>query len=103
MDSRLRPPGLKVDVATANVEVRKWLRDIVNTRLHDTTACVPAELLVEDQRGFLPLAGVWQGKVQRVAPGSNMPKPRPAVPIIQHPLSVYESFWCRRQCHEPAT
>jgi hypothetical protein len=32
-DSRLRPLGVKIDVATANIEVRKWLRDTANVRL----------------------------------------------------------------------
>lgn len=38
LDSRLRPLGVKVDAATANIEVRKWLRDTANVRLHGTTA-----------------------------------------------------------------
>jgi transposase len=57
LDSRLRPLGIKVDVATANVEVRKWLRDTANTRVHGTTERVPAELLVEEQRAFFAVGG----------------------------------------------
>ncbi len=41
LDSRLRPLGLKVDAATANVEVRKWLRDTANMRVHGTTDRIP--------------------------------------------------------------
>jgi transposase len=92
LDSRLRPLGLKVDVTTANVEVGKWLRDTANTRVHGTTERVPAELLVEEQRSFLPLAGLWQGEVPRVAPAINTRKTHPIGPAIQHPLSVYESL-----------
>ena len=93
LDSRLRPLGIKVDVATANVEVRKWLRDTANMRVHGTTERLPAELLVEEQRAFLPLAGLWPGEVPRVAAAAVNPlKTHPAGPTIQHPLSVYESL-----------
>ncbi|WP_428490777.1 hypothetical protein [Rhodopila sp.] len=44
------------------------------------------------QRGFLPLADIWQGQVQLVASNVNMLKPHPVVPTIQHPLSVYKSL-----------
>ena len=71
LDSRLRPLGIKVDVVTANMEVRKWVRDTANMRVHGTTERVPAELLVEEQRAFLPLAGLWPGEVPRVAAAVN--------------------------------
>jgi len=32
----LRALGLKGDAATANVKIRKWLRDKANTRVHGT-------------------------------------------------------------------
>ena len=96
LDSRLRPPGIKVDLATATVEVRKWLRNTANMWVHGTTESVPAELLVEEQRAFLPLAGLWQGQVPRVAPAVNTLKTHPPGPTIQHPLSVYESVLAPR-------
>ena len=49
LNSRLRPLGLKVDPATANMEVRKWLRDTANMRVHGTTGRPPAKLLGEEQ------------------------------------------------------
>ena len=96
LDSRLRPLGLKVDVATANIEMRKWLRDTANMRVHGTTERVPAELLVEEQHTLLPLAALWQGQVQRAVPGVDAPKVHPPGPTIQHPLSVYESLLAPR-------
>ena len=92
LDSRLRPLGLKVDAATANVEVRKWLRDTANMRVHGTTDRIPAELLGEERGALLPLAALWQGEVPRpaaVAPASKWHLQRIT---IQHPLRVYEGL-----------
>ena len=90
LDSRLRPLGVKVDVATTNVEVRKWLRDTANVRLHGTTERVPAELLAEELGSFLPLVVPWQG-VPRSAPVVSVRQPLETI-TIQHPLSVYEGL-----------
>lgn len=65
LDSRLRPLGLMADVVSGNIEVRKWLGDTANMRVHGTTGGVPAALLDEDQNGFLPLASPWTGDVPR--------------------------------------
>jgi hypothetical protein len=93
LDSRLRPLGLRVDAATANVEVRKWLRDTANMRVHGTTDRIPAELLGEEQSVLRPLAVRWQGEVPRPAgaQASKGPPERERV-TIQHPLSVYEGL-----------
>jgi transposase len=93
LDSRLRPLGLRVDVATANIEVRKWLRDTANLRVHGTTGGVPAERLAEDQKGFLRLASPWAGDVLRPPLVVAAAVKRHHVgPTIQHPLSVYENL-----------
>lgn len=39
--SRLRQADLTLDRETANVEVKKWLRDVANVRVHDTTGESP--------------------------------------------------------------
>ena len=90
-DSRLRPLGVKVDAATANIEVRKWLRDTANVRLHGTTERAPADLLTEELGRFLPLAVPWQGDVPRSAPVVSVRQPLESI-AIQHPLSVYEGL-----------
>jgi hypothetical protein len=87
----LRPLGVKVDVATANIEVRKWLRDTANARLHGTTGRVPTELLAEEVGRFLSLADPWQGEVPRSAPVVSV-VPSLASITLQHPLSVYEGL-----------
>jgi transposase len=95
LDSRLRPLGIKVDTATANIEVGKWLRDTANVRLHGTTERVPVELFAEELRSFLPLAGPWQGEVPRSAPVVSV-VPSLVSNTIQHPLSVYEDLLAPR-------
>jgi len=46
--SRLKQVDLTLDVDTANVEVRNWLRDVANARQHQTTGTAPATLLIEE-------------------------------------------------------
>ena len=81
----LRSGGLLLDVPTANREVRRWLDQVANRRLHATTLARPCDRLELERQHLQPL----QGKVlERVLP------PRPAArvlpfPSIQHPLSVY--------------
>lgn len=96
LDSRLRPLGLKVDAATANVEARKWLRDAANMRVHGTTERIPAEPLGEQQGAPLPLAALWQGEVPRQAVVTHASKGHPERATIQHPLSVYEGLLTRQ-------
>lgn len=43
--ARIQQAGLHVDVATANMEVLKWLRDVANVRVHKTTGEVPVSRL----------------------------------------------------------
>ena len=92
LDSRLRPLGLKVDATTANLEARKWLRDIANMRVHGTTGRIPAELLGEEQGALLPLATLWQGDVPRPATVAQVSRGHAERITIQHPLSVYEGL-----------
>lgn len=42
LESQLKQAGLVLDVETANIEVRKWLRDVANVRIHQTTGESPA-------------------------------------------------------------
>lgn len=95
LESRLRPLGLRLDAATANVEVRGWLRDVANRRVHATTGQVPAEALAEERAALLPLAARWHGAVLRPAALALRPVRREAA-VIQHPLSVYEGLLAPR-------
>lgn len=40
--AQLKQAGLVLDVETANIEVKKWLRDVANVRIHQTTGESPA-------------------------------------------------------------
>ncbi len=91
LESRLRPLGLRPDAVTANVEVRAWLRDVANQRLHATTGRIPAEVLAEERGVLLPLAAPWEGEVLRPAVARERP-PRREAEVIQHPLSVYDGL-----------
>ena len=77
--------GLKLDVATANLHVRRWLDEVANARVHATTKAVPAVRLAEERAVMLP------------APALRAPRPiaqRVAIPTesLQHPLSVYDEL-----------
>jgi transposase len=48
----LKQAGLTLDAVTANIEVRRWLKDIANERIHGTTQARPAERLKEGVPSF---------------------------------------------------
>lgn len=52
LQSSLKQAGLALDVDTANAEVRKWMRDVANRRLHKTTGLAPV-VLMERERDVL--------------------------------------------------
>lgn len=91
--ARLRQAGLMLDVDTANAEVRRWLREVADTRIHGTTGLKPGEKLQAERSALLPL------------PAPYAPLAKPAIPsdrqvlrerfghwpqALQHPLSVYD-------------
>jgi transposase len=49
LSSRLTQEGLVVDRATANLAVKRWLREVANARIHGTTGAIPAERLVSER------------------------------------------------------
>lgn len=46
---RLKQAGLVMDKDTANTEVKKWLRDVANSRIHETLKEQPLTLLAQEQ------------------------------------------------------
>src|SRR5215469_12361203 len=87
--SRLAQEGLSVDRETANLAVKRWLREVANARIHATTGAVPAERLVDERLHLQPIPLPYSGRSVR----SLQAKPQP-VPIIgmQHPLSLYDAL-----------
>lgn len=104
LSSRLGQAGLKLDVVTANREVKRWLNEVANERLHGTTQVKPSERLKEEVQHLQPIPVPWRAniaaaRVQGIVPAEPAPK-RPAVVIAhieqetpaQHPLAVYEQL-----------
>ena len=87
--SRLAQEGLTVDRQTANLAVRRWLREVANARVHATTGEIPAERLAIERAQLQSVPIPYGGRSVR----SIQAKPVP-VPIIglQHPLSLYDAF-----------
>jgi transposase len=86
--SRLAQEGLIVDRETANLAVKRWLREVANVRVHGTTGEVPAERLAIERVQLQPVPTPYAGRSVR-----SLQKPVSA-PIVglQHPLSFYDAF-----------
>ncbi|KTD21221.1 putative IS5376 transposase [Legionella londiniensis] len=52
--SQLKEAGLILDVETANFEVKKWLRDVANVRLHQTTKAEPIQRFKAELQALQP-------------------------------------------------
>lgn len=87
-----------MDAVTANAQVRRWLKDIANERIHGTTQARPAERLREERLQSLP--GPWRGDIPAARPQREVAErlmERPVAVIeriaqvspAQHPLAVY--------------
>jgi transposase len=61
--TRLGRDGLKLDVATANLEVRRWLCEVANTQAHGATGKVPATELEIERKSLLPLLPSWRSVI----------------------------------------
>ena len=94
--------GLELDVGTANVEVRRWLREVANARVHGTTGKIPAVELGSEREALLPLPPPWRGVIAPAQPraepvrSATPTRPLPAFPEQwtpqQHPLAVYAAL-----------
>ena len=103
--AKLKQAGLQLDVVSANAEVRRWLREVANERIHGTTQVKPSVRLQEEQAALQAIPPAWRGDIaaarpQPVAPAASAATPRPVVVIehlaavtpAQHPLAVYEQL-----------
>jgi hypothetical protein len=86
--SRLAQEGLIVDRETANLAVRRWLREVANVRVHGTTGEIPAERLAIERVQLQPVPTPYGGRSVR-----SLQK-QVSAPIVglQHPLSFYDAF-----------
>jgi transposase len=87
--SRLVQEGLIVDRETANLAVRRWLREVANVRVHGTTGEIPAERLAIERVQLQPVPTPYGGRSVRSIQTRPMPSP---IIGLQHPLSFYDAF-----------
>lgn len=98
--TRLRQAGLALDRDTANVEARRWLREVANARVHAETLRVPAEALAEERLYLQPLPAPYRGDVRAARARALVPKAeRVALPDKarialppQHDLARYDAL-----------
>ena len=89
LSSRLAQEGLVVDRETANLAVKRWLREVANARIHGTTGAIPAERLVSERLQLQQVPTPYGGRTVRALQAP----PEPASIIgMQHPLSLYDVF-----------
>lgn len=108
--SRLKQAGLPLDAVTANAEVRRWLKDVANARIHGSTQVQPAQRLQEEQAHLQGIPPPWRGDIAAARPLSATEPPvdagaarptvaeRIALPTpAQHPLAVYAQLLTQLQ------
>jgi hypothetical protein len=99
--AQLKQAGLTLDAVTANAQVRRWLKDIANERIHGTTQIRPAQRLQEEC--LQPIPSPWRGDIRaaRPLPAAKIDAEQAARPVVvieritqlspaQHPLAVYD-------------
>lgn len=80
-----------VDVALANREVRPWLEEVANSRVHATLKERPVDRFTIERPILRPLPLPYGGRpaaLQALAP-IGVPTP---VESLQHPLSIYDAI-----------
>jgi transposase len=78
-----------VDVATANREVRLWLNEIANPRIHATLKERPIDRFAFEHPALSALPLPYAGRRIAFAPNTTIPVP-PPTESLQHPLAIYE-------------
>ena len=88
--SRLKMSGIELDKDTANVEVRRWLRETANVRIHATTKEKPEKLLKAEQPHLQAFPPSYTGVSVRE---ESLSKPvLHVVTPLQRPLSFYDQL-----------
>jgi transposase len=111
--AQLKQAGLSLDAVTANAQVRRWLKDLANERIHGTTQVRPAERLQDERLQAIPAP--WRGDIRAARPRLGTEDALVARPVVvieriaqdtptQHPLSVYARLFdrIRDEMQEPA-
>jgi transposase len=93
--ARLKAAGLELDVTTANTEVRHWLRDVADLRLHGTTKRQPGKQLCVERPALQSLPPIYPGLNKPATPASGQElreRFHDWLSPLQHPLSVYDQL-----------
>jgi transposase len=102
--AQFKQAGLVLDAATATVQVRRWLDEVANVRVHGTTGEPPVARLAAEQAALQALAPPWRGDIEGARPQAEVahdegPARPPAVRAhleteqpAQHPLAVYDAL-----------
>lgn len=101
LSAQLKQAGLTLDAVTANIQVRIWLKDIANERVHGTTQIRPTQRLAEEC--LQPIPAPWRGDIRAARPlheEAAAPAERPVAVLeriaqaspAQHPLAIYEQL-----------
>jgi len=94
LQSRLKQGGLHLDAGTANVEVRRWLDEVANSRVHKDLKARPVDLLLDERKHLLPLP--CRQQVEPAHESAPTQLTWPVIPLQRSPL-VYEQLFqeCR--------
>lgn len=87
--SRLKQAGLSLDAGTANIEVRKWLDEVANCRIHGETNERPCDRLELERQTLLPLP--QRQSVEPAKPTAILPMVWPVMPL-QRPPAIYDQM-----------
>jgi transposase len=89
LETRLSP--VSIDMHTANREVRSWLDQVANMRIHATLKERPYDRYLREKDVLTPLPLPYGGQSLRATlpgiPRALMPTP---IESLQHPLSLYD-------------
>jgi hypothetical protein len=99
--AQLKQVGLMLDAVTANIQVRIWLKDIANERVHGTTQVRPIERMPDEC--LQPLPAPWRGDIRAARPQREEEAKLAERPVVvveriaqvapaQHPLAIYEQL-----------
>ena len=80
---------MTLDVATANIEVRKWLDEVANCRIHGETNERPCDRQEIERPALLPLP--LRLSVEPVKPEVIVPAFWPVTPLQRTP-AIYEQM-----------
>lgn len=88
--SRLKQAGLQLDAETANREVRRWLNEVANPRIHATLKERPVDRWQRELPHLQPIPAPYSG----LRPLGNARVLARAIPTEswQHPLSTYDQL-----------